>query len=129
MKHLLPLLLILACDTQASFPIVAPDPPVVALESTGGTSTGEPPAPELSGCACEPDGPACGLGLDCVPVGGEHACLAKCAGENELGGGYVTTCPTTCFYPLFGPLGTGPAYCPACMGCAPVNPLSLICGP
>ncbi len=127
MKHLLLLSILLACDLQDPPPIVAPDPPVVAVETTGGT--GEPPTPELSGCACEPNGPACGLGLDCVPTpdGGGHACLAKCAGSNELGGGYVTTCPAICFYPLFSEQGTGPAYCPACINCGPVDPLSLIC--
>lgn len=129
MKHIVLLSVLIACDLQEPPPIVAPDPPVVGLESTSSASTGAPPAPELSGCACEPDGPACGLGLDCVPTpdGVGHACLAKCSGANELGGGYITSCSETCFYPLFGQDGTGPSYCPACLGCGPVDPLSLVC--
>ncbi len=126
------LLLITGCDAQT-------DPEPVEFRD-GGSSTGscfEPPPPiqppAVSGCACDPQKPdTCGVGLDCVPIGDGHACLAKCYGENEFGGGYVTSCnahqqEVACFqpYPKLGP--GGPSYCPACITCGQVDPRSLVC--
>ncbi len=120
--------------------LIACETPEPVEHRDGGSSTGdlcpEPPPvqpPAVSGCACDPGKPdTCGVGLDCVPVGDEYACLAPCFGENEFGGGYVTSCnahqqEVACFqpYPDRGP--SGPSYCPACLTCGPVDPKSLVC--
>lgn len=90
----------------------------------------EPPAPPpLDKCICDPDAPLCGPGLDCVPTGvdKQHACLAQC------GGGSITRCesdgqPLACIYPwLDAQDGTGPGYCPACLGCSPVPLGTMAC--
>lgn len=89
----------------------------------------DPTGSSFDGCECDPQDPVCGPGLQCVPRGGgKFMCLAKCSGDNGQGGGYITTCPESCFYPFFDEKeGTGAAYCPVCISCGPVNPLSLVC--
>jgi hypothetical protein len=116
-----------------SLAFLACDPAQVA-EFRGGSTSGttgavEPIKPNVEWCECNPKEPLCGEGLECVPTGNgdQHACLAKCSGINANGGGFITTCPETCFYPFLGEKGTGPAYCPSCIRCGPVDPLSLVC--
>jgi hypothetical protein len=105
MKHLTLLSILLACD------------PAPVTSRDGSTGADEP---DLSGCACDPwAAEPCKPGLTCAPVDGGHACLAGCSG--------LTTCPASCVYPFAGEKGTGPAYCPACLSCAPVDPLALTC--
>lgn len=99
------------------------------FSDTGLSSGGmEPENPIDEPCECDPKNPICGPGLQCVPRGNnQFSCMAKCSGQNSQGGGYITTCPETCFYPFFSDKGTGDAYCPACIACGPVNPLALVC--
>ncbi len=117
--------------------IIACDPGLAEhVELREGSSGGEclpeppPPAPSLAGCLCDPDDAgSCKPGLDCVPTGNgkEHACLARC------GGGSITACQTEgallpCIYPyLDEQIGTGPAYCPACLSCTPPPVGTMIC--
>lgn len=109
--------------------------PEETARNGGSTSEGPPAPPSTDGCACTPGEPdACPLGTDCVPLadGDAYACLAKCVGENEQGGGYVTDCrgdgaPLDCFYPFKTDNYLGDPYCPACLSCSPVNPLSVVC--
>lgn len=106
MKHLALLSILLACD-----------PAPVTLRDG---STGAEQPPDLSACACDPDAAEpCKPGLKCVPVDGGHACLAGCSG--------LTACPSACIYPFIGEKGTGPAFCPSCLSCAPVDPSALVC--
>jgi hypothetical protein len=105
MKRLTLIALLLGCDAA---PTTLRD----------GTTGAEPP--DLSACACDPGAAEpCKPGLTCVPVDGGHACLAGCSA--------LTACPTSCIYPFIGEKGTGPAYCPGCLSCSPVDPLALAC--
>lgn len=125
MNKILPclLLLALACDP-------APLPELRDGSSGDGCEMPPmPPTPPLEGCACDPEAPSCKPGLDCVPIGEgkEHACLARC------GGGMITTCQAdgqdiACAYPFWSEqAGTGPAYCPVCLSCAPPPVGTMIC--
>ena len=112
------------------------DAQVEPVELRDGESSGscfEPPPPveppSLGACACDPKEPKCGLGLQCLEVEGQFACLAPCFGKNPMGGGYITTCTAhqrelDCISPN-GP--NGPSYCPACISCSLVDPRSLVC--
>lgn len=76
--------------------------------------------PEMPPCECDPEADEpCGAGLQCVPIGDGHACLAPCSG--------LTLCQAACVYPFASEKGTGPAFCASCVTCAPVDPAALIC--
>lgn len=102
-----------ACDQRPEADIVTRD-----AESTGIASTGA--APVVPPCECDPEAAdPCDAGLQCVPINGGHACLARCS--------LLTACASACIYPFASGQGTGPAFCPDCVTCAPVDPKALIC--
>lgn len=119
MRHIISIIILLltmplgACDQQhKAESIAARDGSTGGTE--GSTTIAEATAPP---CECDPVDPnACGVGLQCVPIGGVHACLAVCSA--------LTTCGGECFYPFASENGTGRAFCSTCVTCAPIEALT-----